>query len=89
MHIFPVVILAVIQGITEFLPISSSAHLLIAAEMMNIKPEDLVKEITKDIPLGIIPDDRDCANAVLFLASDLAKVITGANLDVNGGEFMS
>ena len=59
------------------------------AEMMNIKPEDLVKEITKDIPLGIIPDDRDCANAVLFLASDLAKVITGANLDVNGGEFMS
>ena len=59
------------------------------AEMMNIQPEDLVKNITKDIPLGIIPDDRDCANAALFLASDLANVITGANLDVNGGEFMS
>jgi len=35
MHFFPVVILAIIQGITEFLPISSSAHLLITAKIMN------------------------------------------------------
>lgn len=59
------------------------------AKAMNIDAETIIKSITKDIPLGIIPDDRDCANAALFLASDLAKVITGANLDVNGGEFMS
>ena len=38
--------------------------------------------------LGIIPDDADCANAVAFLASDLASVITGAELNVNGGEIM-
>ena len=50
--------------------------------------EDVIAEITKDIPLGIIPDDADCANAVAFLASDLASVITGAELNVNGGEFM-
>jgi NAD(P)-dependent dehydrogenase (short-subunit alcohol dehydrogenase family) len=50
--------------------------------------EDVIAEITKDIPLGIIPDDADCANAVAFLASDLAKVITGAELNVNGGEIM-
>ena len=30
----------------------------------------------------------DCANAVAFLCSDYARVITGAGLDVNGGEFM-
>jgi NAD(P)-dependent dehydrogenase (short-subunit alcohol dehydrogenase family) len=50
--------------------------------------EDIIAEITKDIPLGFIPDDADCANAVAFLASDLAKVITGAELNVNGGEVM-
>ena len=50
--------------------------------------EDVIGEITKDIPLGIIPDDADCANAVAFLASDLASVITGAELNVNGGEIM-
>lgn len=48
----------------------------------------VIADITKDIPLGIIPDDADCANAVAFLASDLANVITGAELDVNGGEIM-
>ena len=50
--------------------------------------DEVIAEITKDIPLGIIPDDADCANAVAFLASDLASVITGAELDVNGGEMM-
>ena len=50
--------------------------------------EDVIADITKDIPLGIIPDDADCANAVAFLASDMASVITGAELDVNGGEMM-
>ena len=51
-------------------------------------PEDVISEITEAIPLGIIPDDADCANAAIFFASDLSRVITGAGLDVNGGEFM-
>jgi len=55
---------------------------------MGRTKEDVIAEITKDIPLGIIPDDAECANAVAFLASDLASVITGAELNVNGGEFM-
>jgi NAD(P)-dependent dehydrogenase (short-subunit alcohol dehydrogenase family) len=42
--------------------------------------------IAKDIPLGLIPPDKDCANAVVFFVSDLAAVVTGQALDVNGGE---
>lgn len=54
------------------------------------KPEaELIGEITKDIPIGVIPDDSDCANAALFFASDLSAVVTGANLNCNGGEFMA
>ncbi len=45
MHIFPVIILAIIQGITEFLPVSSSAPVLITAEMMNIR-ENLSLDIS-------------------------------------------
>ncbi len=50
--------------------------------------EELIAEITENIPLGVIPDDGDCAKAAVFLASDYASVVTGAALDVNGGEFM-
>jgi NAD(P)-dependent dehydrogenase (short-subunit alcohol dehydrogenase family) len=36
-------------------------------------------------PLGELVDPLDCANAALFLASDLASNITGVNLPVDGG----
>ena len=36
-------------------------------------------------PLGRVIDPLDCANAALFLASDLAANITGVNLPVDGG----
>ena len=39
----------------------------------------------KRIPLGYAGDGRDTANAVLFLASDEARFITGAELVVDGG----
>lgn len=45
-------------------------------------------EIEKNIPLRAIPDDADCAKAAIFLASDYARAITGAALDVNGGEYL-
>jgi len=58
------------------------------ARSRGIAADEVIAEITRDIPLGVIPDDADCANAVMFFASDLSRVITGAGLDVNGGEFM-
>ncbi|WP_101759948.1 SDR family oxidoreductase [Oceanicoccus sp. KOV_DT_Chl] len=48
----------------------------------------MIADVEKNIPLGKIPDDADCAKAVIFLASDYACAITGAQLDVNGGEHM-
>lgn len=50
--------------------------------------QELISEVTRNIPLGVIPDDGECAKAAVFLASDYASVVTGAALDVNGGEYM-
>lgn len=50
--------------------------------------EALRKAVARNIPLGDIPEDGDCAKAVIFLASDYACAITGACLDVNGGEYL-
>ncbi|MEH6551299.1 MAG: SDR family oxidoreductase [Pseudomonadales bacterium] len=54
----------------------------------GISAEELKAEVEKNIALGAIPDDADCAKAVMFLASDYSCAITGAALDVNGGEFI-
>jgi len=51
------------------------------------KPKDeLYAEIASNIALGVIPTDEECAGAAIFLASDLASMITGQLVDVNGGE---
>jgi NAD(P)-dependent dehydrogenase (short-subunit alcohol dehydrogenase family) len=50
--------------------------------------EELIAEVVENIPLGEIPDDGECAKAALFFGSDYSKVVTGAALDVNGGEYM-
>ncbi|NND67185.1 MAG: SDR family oxidoreductase [Halioglobus sp.] len=50
--------------------------------------EELIAEVSENIPLGAIPDDGDCAKAALFFGSDYSNVVTGAALDVNGGEYM-
>lgn len=42
-----------------------------------------------EIPVGHIPPDEDCAKAVLFLLSDYASEVTGAALDVNGGDWVA
>lgn len=52
------------------------------------KPE-LLKDYFRHIPLGRGGDPREVANAVLFLASDLADYVTGATLFVDGGQMSS
>src|SRR5262245_47515445 len=54
------------------------------------KPKDeLYAEIAANIALGVIPTDEECAGAAVFLASDLASMVTGQTIDVNGGEVFS
>ena len=50
--------------------------------------QDLVDEIAKRTALGVIPPEQDCAKSALFLISDYARMITGAVIDVNGGEYL-
>lgn len=45
----------------------------------------LLKQRVARIPLGFMGDGRDTAHAVLFLASDEARFITGTEIVVDGG----
>lgn len=52
-------------------------------------PKDIREQIIADIPVGRLGAPADIARAVAFLTADDAGYITGANLPVNGGYFMS
>lgn len=59
---------------------------LIATDInKGLIPEDRMKGILEQIPLNRIGEPNDVAGCVVFLASDLAKYLTGVTLDVNGG----
>ncbi len=57
-------------------------------EVSGLSVEEQKAAVAQNIPLREIPEDGDCAKAAIFLASDYAKAITGAALDVNGGEYL-
>ncbi len=62
--------------------------LQMAADAQGCSLNDIKQQVIANIPLGHIPEDGDCAGSVIFFASPLSRAVTGASLDVNGGEYM-
>lgn len=58
------------------------------AEKRETTEQVIIDEICANIPLARVVSDDECARAALFLGSDYASGITGASLDINGGEVM-
>lgn len=59
------------------------------AVAMGVTDEACVAGITSRIPLGVIPPEEECGRSVLMFVSDYTKMVTGAVLDINGGEWMA
>lgn len=54
MNAFHVLILSVIEGVTEFLPVSSTGHLILATKLLHIPETDFSKSFDIFIQLGAI-----------------------------------
>lgn len=67
MNFLDAVILGALEGLTEFLPISSTGHLILASHLLGIPDSDLLTSFSIAIQLGAI-----CAVVVLYWRSFLS-----------------
>lgn len=54
MNFFHAIVLSIIEGVTEFLPVSSTGHLVVAAELLRIEPNAFTTSFEIFIQLGAI-----------------------------------
>jgi len=54
MTTFQAIIIAIVEGITEFLPVSSTGHMIITQELLGMEINDFVKAFTVNIQFGAI-----------------------------------
>ena len=54
----------------------------------NTINEDDIRKYANSFPIQRLGKATEVASLVLFLASDKADYITGASLDINGGDLM-
>ncbi|MGR9106677.1 MAG: acetoacetyl-CoA reductase [Gammaproteobacteria bacterium] len=73
------------KGIT----VNSVSPGYIETSMTAAVPEDVRNAIVATIPAGRMGRPREIAHTVAFLAADDTTYITGANIPVNGGLYMS
>jgi NAD(P)-dependent dehydrogenase (short-subunit alcohol dehydrogenase family) len=57
----------------------------ILTERTRAMPPELLAELARDVPLGSLGTPDDVVAAVLFLAGDAARHITGQVIQVSGG----
>jgi len=70
MNYFDAVILGIVEGLTEFLPVSSTGHLTIAEKVLGLDVSDpAVTGFTAVIQMGAI------AAVILYFAGDIGRII--------------
>ena len=66
---FKIIILGILQGITEFLPISSSGHLVIFGHIFNITNDNIVTEVV--LHFGTL------ISILIYFRKDIGKLLIG------------
>src|SRR4051812_5501356 len=81
MPIWEAVLLGIIQGITEFLPISSTAHLVVTRELLGHKNTE--DAFTVVIQLGTL------VAVFVYFRADIARMLKGLWADIRARKLAS
>lgn len=72
MALWKAYVLGIVEGLTEFLPVSSTGHLTIAEKLLGLKVDDTaITGFTAVIQVGAI------IAAIIYFFSDLARIVKG------------
>lgn len=77
MNILDGFILGIVEGITEFLPISSTGHLILADKLLDLPQTEFLKSFEVIIQLGAITAVVFIYFNLFFKIKDLKKIIIG------------
>lgn len=77
------------EGAAKGVTVNTISPGYIETAMTAAIPEDVLASIVSGIPARKMGQPEDIATMVGFLASEQASYVTGANIPVNGGLFMS
>lgn len=76
MHILQAIIMGIVQGLSEFLPISSSAHLVITSNLYKVlKNIPIHEESTQEIFLDIMLHLGTLVAVLIFFRKDIMEII--------------
>ncbi|MBF0460643.1 MAG: acetoacetyl-CoA reductase [Magnetococcales bacterium] len=76
------------EGVRKGVTVNSVSPGYIGTEMVKKIPEEALKKIVAQIPVGRLGRPDEIARVIAFLVHEDAGFITGANIDVNGGQFI-
>lgn len=76
MHILQSIIMGIVQGLSEFLPISSSAHLVITSNLYKVlKGLELTQESSQEIFLDIMLHLGTLIAVLIYFRKDIIEII--------------
>ena len=74
------IIISIVEGLTEFLPVSSTGHMIITEKILNVTEDDFSKVFTIAIQLGAI--------LAVVLSAPFLQLIKIKNKIIKATEFL-
>ncbi|MBF0401089.1 MAG: beta-ketoacyl-ACP reductase [Magnetococcales bacterium] len=76
------------EGVSKGITVNTISPGYIGTDMVKKIPEEVLKKIVAQIPAGRLGRPDEIARVVAFLVHEDSGFITGANIDINGGQFI-
>ena len=90
MHLIQAILMGIVQGLSEFLPISSSAHLVFTSNFYKVfKGIEILEESNQEIFLDIMLHIGTLIAVLIFFRKDIAQIIKALYFGLKNKDYSS